>query len=255
MGRLMGLSTIGRDPDNRGWRRSAQSRSSDPDRARRGNQVRALSRHVERIAPGPLVAVLVGWPLVTAFAPAFAAASNFGGPKDSTAHCDGNLSSQCVAENYTHRVWYDASLTTAYANAMNYAISDYSSVTAMSIITEGLSNTNDVRVYRANYGANNAWAWGACQDPPSYAGSRPADGHSHGHNWCKPQLLHWNLYYESNYSTQAQKEAIACHELGHTVGLRHSSESTSCMKNPPTTGGVARTTTTHDRGQVNAHYP
>ncbi len=214
------------------------------------DSVRGTGRH-----PAMMLGLISGWLLVAVFVPAVVRASNFGGPKDASAECDGNLSSECVAENYTHFAWYDSSITTPYITAMNYAVSHYTSVTDMSVATQGLSNTNDVRVYRANYGSNGAWAWTACQDPPLYAGSRPLNGHTHGHNWCKPQLIHWNTYYDANYATSSKRNAIACHELGHTMGLQHTSDSASCMKNPPTVGGIAQATTTHDRGHVNAHYP
>jgi len=204
---------------------------------------------------GARAAFLVGWLTATLLGPTVATATNFGGPLDAGRACDGNLSSQCVAENYTHYVYYDSSISGDYITAMNYAVSYLDSTSDMTMATQGLSNTNDVRSYKANYGANGAWAWGACMDPPLYAGSRPADGHTHGHNWCKPQLLHWNTYYASNFSTLTKKYAIACHELSHTIGLRHSSETGSCMRNPPTTPTIDTTLTSHDLSHINVHYP
>ena len=228
-----------------------------PTRAQQGaNRVKHVPRTLSRLSGGARVGFMIGWLLTALLAPAFVGASNFGGPLDVGKACDGNLTSQCVAENYTHSVYNDSSVNGDYLTAMSYAVSYLDVNTDMTVTTVTLSNTNDVRAYKANYGANGAWAWGACQDPPLYVGARAADGHTHGHNWCKPQLLHWNTYYASNFDTLDKKRAIACHELSHTIGLRHSTETGSCMRNPPTTGGsIDKTLTTHDRGQVNVHYP
>ena len=216
--------------------------------------MKRLFRGIKRFSGGR-AAFLVGWLISALLAPALAAATNFGGPLDVTKACDGNLTSQCVAANYQHTIYYDSTITGDYITAMNHAVTQYDSTSDMWVMTATLSNTNDVRAYKASYGANGAWAWGACQDPPLFVGTRPGDGHTHYHNWCTPQLLHWNTFYESNFNTVTKKKAIACHEVGHTIGLRHSTESGSCMRNPPTVGTTDTTMTSHDRGLVNFHYP
>ena len=50
-------------------------------------------------------------------------------------------------------------------------------------------------------------------------------GGSHPSRWCRGQQLRINTYfflYQSGYlDTTTQRRRVACHELGHTVGLRH----------------------------------
>ncbi len=53
-------------------------------------------------------------------------------------------------------------------------------------------------------------------------------------NYCYPQMLYLNDYHRANYPDQARKEALVCHELGHTMGLAHRSTTPiGCMRNPP----------------------
>ena len=191
-----------------------------------------------------------------AASPLLAVATNFGGPLDAWKACDSNLSSQCVAENYTHRIYYDSSLTQPYRDAVNAIIPVYDA-TDMSVATEAYGTTNDVRVSGGYWGQNGAWAWTACANAPTSKGTRPADGHNHGHNWCKPQIFRWNLDYSANYNTPDKRKAIACHEVGHTMGLRHSGDPASCMKDPPTltTPPAMAPTSSHDVPRINEHYP
>lgn len=74
-----------------------------------------------------------------------------------------------------------------------------------------------------------AWTWCFDHDSTTYGGS--AANHT---RYCYPQEIIFNLRYKANYDTQARTNAIACHEMGHTLGLRHFNASTGCMKDPPT---------------------
>jgi hypothetical protein len=95
------------------------------------------------------------------------------------------------------------------------------------VVTSGFY---DVRVWDYAASENGYWAWTWCAIPATYGGS--AASHT---RYCYPQELIFNLTYKSSYYiTQAKTNAIACHEMGHTLGLRHFNTSSGCMKSPPT---------------------
>lgn len=62
--------------------------------------------------------------------------------------------------------------------------------------------------------------------------------------WCRPQLLYLNTYYEhSEWETSGViRKWLACHELGHLVGLQHAIDDfhanwdESCMRDGDVTG-------------------
>lgn len=79
---------------------------------------------------------------------------------------------------------------------------------------------------------------------------------------CYPQLFEYNLTYEAGFfSTDNAKRYIACHELGHTIGLQHpaAGETTvTCMKSATITPKYVPTYTTIsavERQQIAAYYP
>lgn len=128
----------------------------------------------------------------------------------------------------------------------------------MSIVTS--TSGVDVKVRAVDYGPTKSWcASTACESmaPPTVFGGSELP--LPGTRWCKPQIFRYNLYWRaSKYPTDSNERAIACHEVGHTLGLRHATSSTgdadwanSCMVN----GNQTKiTTTTHDRNHVNARY-
>ena len=86
----------------------------------------------------------------------------------------------------------------------------------------------DVIVHDFNYPLFPSLAgWVNC--PPDNTGTGGTDPN----RWCRGQTLVLNsyLYWFDNsvFDTDAQRRNIACHEMGHTVGLRHRAELTSCM--------------------------
>lgn len=95
-------------------------------------------------------------------------------------------------------------------------------------------------------------AWTQCASGASYGGSE-----SNGTRWCVPQEFRWNTAYNYTQTTNAHRNYVACHELGHTLGLRHRSSGSTCMRVatispvwiPPYT-----TTSQHDRDEIDAHY-
>lgn len=173
--------------------------------------------------------------------------------------CDNTPNSQCVAQDATLHVWNTCN--TDIAAATSWSMSNYNSVAppAHFVLDPaagcfGPPVDEDVTIQLINSASTHAFAWGQCRTGATYGGSEAS------HNrWCDPEDLYWNTAYSSAYPTVANKRYIACHELGHMLGLRHSVESgsVSCMKiaqfSPPVLP-TATTTSSHDRGEIASHY-
>lgn len=88
---------------------------------------------------------------------------------------------------------------------------------------------SDVIVIQANRPDIDAFAWGSCAVPAVYGGSAAAH-----ERWCFPQIFVWNTWSSAanKVNTNDKYEYIGCHEMGHTVGLRHAA-APSCMVNAP----------------------
>lgn len=163
--------------------------------------------------------------------------------------CDNTPASQCVANNGSHEI-IDSGLSAgsgsgSWKTSMNAAVTLYNGNADVSVFWGSPVNGYDVSAVNANYGQNGRWGWTECADPVNgvvYGGTDPD-------RWCRPQFLDFNDFYSQ---TSSQKNVITCHELGHTLGLRHSNETSgSCMKKDQRTiNGI----TTHDHAMLNGQY-
>jgi hypothetical protein len=83
----------------------------------------------------------------------------------------------------------------------------------------------DVYVYDYNYGQNGAAGWVEC--PPGAAQGINA----FGDRWCKGQTLKYNYWagYAPFWNDAPSRDYLACHEMGHTVGLQHWWDAGTCM--------------------------
>ncbi|HEX2884245.1 MAG TPA: hypothetical protein VHQ42_06710 [Candidatus Limnocylindria bacterium] len=175
------------------------------------------------------ITLLIGF--ATAGAAAGPVAAEHGGPPvGSFLSCDRPVvPPRCtsVGDNLVHRVHFDASLTDALAAAMRRAMADYTAATKLVLVEDAvLTPATDVIVYSFDYGPNGAAAWVNC--PPE----APKGINVEGHRWCRHQELHFNLNssYGAFFADDDSRTHVACHELGHTIGLRH-------WGNPPETRG------------------
>lgn len=205
----------------------------------------AAQRHHPRLGVG--LAALAAFVVA-----ATVSANNFGsnvGTGGTPAHaCDASMSSQCINNNSADLIIWGSPLAQSHKDAILFAIDDYNAHNPdifMYISALG-PDLVDVIVSDTTMTGNGQWSWGQCRSPATYGGADP-------NRWCYPVLLKWNLAYEkSKYPGTTAKNDIACHELGHTMGLRHSNELTgSCMIYASTT---YVTTTTHDRAMLQGHY-
>ena len=181
-----------------------------------------------------------------------ASSADFGGPLDAGKHCDTTPSSQCIANGAIHSVCI-SSASLQHSNAVVAAIAHYDGVAPLAVdqfFPPCLSY--DVHVFDVNVPGNGVIAWTQCASGASYGGSE-----SNGTRWCVPQEFRWNTAYNYTQTTNAHRNYVACHELGHTLGLRHRSSGSTCMRVatispvwiPPYT-----TTSQHDRDEIDAHY-
>lgn len=186
--------------------------------------------------------------LASALVVAPANASNFG----STA-CAGSPRN-CVsrANNIYHAVAWegDRDITPGMDIATFWAVDNVYNPTDLVAYRDESDPYPDVRVWDYPYGDNGVLAWVEC--PPDNTGTGGTDPN----RWCRGQKLRYNSHYwwnSTEYDTEDGRRRIACHELGHTVGLRHLSTTDSCMYQYAGSGGIS-SLGTHSISHINNNY-
>jgi hypothetical protein len=178
------------------------------------------------------------------------AAGNFGSntnSDDEVAHtCDTTLASQCVANNGTHVV-YKVNLTANISAAVDHAVAEAHAIRDFSAFVWCCNdNTQDVNAHDGDYNNTTWWAYTACTPAATHGGTAPLA------LWCKPQDNVFNWDHADQWDAAPEgRRTVACHELGHSFGLRHTDDSASCMRNAQTTpDGYSP----HDVDRVNGNY-
>ncbi len=107
---------------------------------------------------------------------------------------------------------------------------DYEPIPGISTYRTTSSTNTDVTAFDANFGFTEWWAYGTCLSSSEFGGSGIR-------SWCRPQRVYFNNgYHTPKYDNVDERATIACHELGHTLGLRHAMSSnhpnpgSTCMR-------------------------
>lgn len=140
-----------------------------------------------------------------------------------------------AVNNGTHAVYFYSSLDTDLADATQWSMDhNYTPVPRIyAYRTYAYASWNDVWVADGHYGATGWYAAAPCAAGATYGGSGT-------HTWCKPRLVKYNRSYPEAFDTATERRWLACHELGHTLGLFHNPDTQySCLAenplNPPWT--------------------
>lgn len=134
--------------------------------------------------------------------------------------------SLCIADNYVHTV-HSVSVRSDIEADMFWILNQRYNVLTELLAVRDYDMNADVRAFSLDYGAGSAYH--AAIYCPTFAtkyGSNP-------NVVCRPQQIRFNLHFPAKYDSQGERRAIACHELGHSVGLHHRNHLDSCMEAVP----------------------
>lgn len=172
---------------------------------------------IRRTAAFAVAMVMASSVFVSASGPA---TTNFG---TSYSHpCDEHKESECRADCRYHSDFVN--VTGSYATQVRWSMANYTSVAPPIAMSEVFPPAldKDVEVLLTNEPTVSALAWTRCVGAAGTSGMTYGGSDANHTRWCRPQRLYYNTYYAAGYfPSDNPKRYIACHELGHTIGLRH----------------------------------
>lgn len=170
----------------------------------------------------------VAMAVVAVFTVAPSGANNFGSIA-SQASGDTPGSSINLASNSHHTVRFyliEPAQRSATLHGVNRLDQSLLSFGVLADATCGGSCTQeDVLVVDGNYDDNGYLAWNSCPGDAVVSGGHPE-------RTCYGQIVRYNLFYAYAYDTLQERNRLGCHELAHSVGLRHNefdTQTISCL--------------------------
>lgn len=141
------------------------------------------------------------------------------------APCDNLQTSECIANDGNHSVYFENVDTAQYNATINRMENVYEPISGITM-WETISFQNaDVYVMDGYFGTSEYAGWTQCTDGAAHGGG------SGRWEWCKPQLIMYNLSRTGYFfNGKTRRRMIACHEMGHTLGLQHTTADSSCME-------------------------
>ncbi|KRE60147.1 matrixin family metalloprotease [Nostocoides sp. Soil756] len=174
---------------------------------------------------------------------AVAAHANFSGANGKTG-CSGG-SPVNMADGGTHNFNY-VSLNSAVQSAVAWSRTyNYDSTDVNTGYDSTLDPTTDVIVRNQDYTTYCGFSW----HPGSTVGLTTCDSLSGGFK-CESHTVRFDISY-FNAANQSQERGLACHEIGHSLGLTHRDAETGCMETYLT---YPTYLTDHDEAHLNANY-
>jgi hypothetical protein len=147
------------------------------------------------------------------------------------------------ADNSNHYLFY-YDLTSQMITATDGALADDLTPTDLNIFYAGTFDGADVRVMDENYVTYCGYTWdGQFSNVFALAECTTVNGS----NACGQFGLRYDTS-DTNGFTAQRRESLACHELAHTVGLRH--RAGGCLVSDASAAHL----TTHDVNHINNNY-